>query len=60
MQDPSRIQNWRSYLTNPFLLRMAGFQALIDGWFSAPADSVKKFKDLAEAMTATATDDIPF
>jgi hypothetical protein len=39
MQDPSRIQNWRSYLTNPFLLRMAGFQALIDGWFSAPADS---------------------
>jgi hypothetical protein len=24
---------------NPLFLRMAGFQALIDGWFSAPADS---------------------
>jgi hypothetical protein len=38
MQD--LLQNLKLEIlpANPFLLRMAGFQALIDGWFSAPAD----------------------
>ena len=39
MQDPSSLAKLEILPANPLFLRMAGFQAPIDGWFSAPADS---------------------
>jgi hypothetical protein len=39
MQDLLQNPKLEILPANPFLLRMAGFQALIDGWFSAPADN---------------------
>jgi hypothetical protein len=39
MQDPSSLTKLEILPANPFLLRMAGFQAPMTGWFSAPTDT---------------------
>jgi hypothetical protein len=44
MQDLLQNAKLEILPANPFLLRMAGFQALIDGWFSAPADKISEFR----------------
>jgi hypothetical protein len=44
----SSRQKLEILLANPFLLRMAGFQALIGGWFSAPADRKNKLGHITE------------
>jgi hypothetical protein len=39
MQESPVVQKLEILPANPLFLRMAGFQAPIDGWFSAPTDT---------------------